>query len=129
MQTVEITIETRTGQGKGPARRLRRTGLAPAVLYGPKRAAVQIAVSASEFDRRLARLEGAHLIRLLPKDGQNGLTETMVLLRETQRHPVTGLLLHADFYEVDLTKRIQAEALARSGIATALVYRMIGERD
>jgi large subunit ribosomal protein L25 len=106
MQTVELTIETRSGEGKGPARRLRRTGLAPAVLYGPKRTAVSIAVSASEFDRRVARLEGAHLIRLMPKEGQATLAETMVLLREIQRHPVSGLLIHADFYEVDLTEKV-----------------------
>ena len=106
METVEITIEARTGQGKGPARRLRRSGLAPAVLYGPKRGAVQIAVSAVEFDRKVATLQGSHLIRLLPKVAQADLTATMVLVRETQRHPVSGLLLHADFYEVDLTARI-----------------------
>ena len=30
----------------------------------------------------------------------------MVLVREMQLHPVSGLVLHADFYEVDLTERL-----------------------
>src|SRR5579875_1251026 len=34
------------------------------------------------------------------------LHERMVLLREMQRHPVTGAVLHTDFYEVDLTERL-----------------------
>lgn len=106
METVEISIEARTGHGKGPSRQLRQKGLAPAVLYGPRREAVSLAVSALEFNRKVARLEGTHLIRLIPKDGQAQLTPTMVLLRETQRHPVTDRLLHVDFYEVDLTARV-----------------------
>lgn len=106
MDTVEITIERRAGHGKGPARQLRRSGKAPAVLYGPKREAVAIAVSASEFDRKVIRLEGTHLIKLVQSSAQDALKDTMVLLRETQRHPVTGQLLHVDFYEVDLTERV-----------------------
>lgn len=106
MDTVEITIERRAGHGKGPARQLRRNGKAPAVLYGPKREAVAIAVSAVEFDRKVIRLEGTHLIKLVQSSAQDDLKDTMVLLRETQRHPVSGQLLHVDFYEVDLTERV-----------------------
>jgi large subunit ribosomal protein L25 len=107
MDTVEITIERRQGGGKGTARRLRRTGIIPAVLYGPKRTTARIGVRAEEFERKLMRLEGSHLIRLLHADGQDAeLHDRMALVREIQRHPVTDEVLHADFYEVDLTKRL-----------------------
>lgn len=107
MKTVEVSIEPRTGRGKGTARKLRRSGVIPAVLYGPKRqATVPVAVKADEFAKKLSHLEGSHLIRLLA-DGQNGeLNDRMVLVREVQRHPVTADVLHADFYEVDLTERL-----------------------
>ena len=107
METVEITIERRAGQGKGPARRLRAGGKVPAILYGPKRETTWVSMSAEEFKRKLAHLEGAHLIRLVQAGGtEPDLHQRMVLVREMQVHPVTGAALHADFYEVDLTERL-----------------------
>jgi large subunit ribosomal protein L25 len=107
METVEITIERRDGNGKGPARRLRMAGKVPAILYGPRRTTTPIAVAAEEFERKLSHLEGAHLIRLLSAGGADAeLNERMVLVREMQLHPVSGRALHADFYEVDLTERL-----------------------
>jgi large subunit ribosomal protein L25 len=107
METVEITVERRTSNGKGAARKLRRTGAVPAVFYGPKRSTVVIAVRAEELERKVLHLEGTHLIRLVHRDGQDPeLHDKMVLVREMQRHPVTGSVLHTDFLEVDLTQRI-----------------------
>lgn len=107
METVDIPVERRSAQGKGPARRLRAEGKVPAILYGPKRQPAQVTISQEEFERKLAALEGSHLIRLLHSDGGDAdLHERMVLIREMQRHPVSGRVLHADFYEVDLTERL-----------------------
>ena len=106
METVEIVISRRSDTGKGAARRLRSQGLVPGVLYGPKRTVAHV-VTGAGLERQLAPLEGSHLIRLKHADGTDAeLHERMVLLRETQRHPVTGRILHADFYEVDLTERL-----------------------
>ena len=107
MDTVDITIERRSVQGKGGARRLRAGGQVPAILYGPKRQPAQVTISQDEVERKLATLEGSHLIRLLHAAGNDAeLHERMVLIREMQRHPVTGQVLHADFYEVDLAQRL-----------------------
>jgi large subunit ribosomal protein L25 len=107
METVEIVVSRRSDTGKGAMRRLRREGLVPGVLYGPKRGVAHVATAAVELERRLGPLEGSHLIRLKHTDGTDAeLHERMVLVRETQRHPVTGRILHADFYEVDLTERL-----------------------
>jgi large subunit ribosomal protein L25 len=107
METVEITIHPRSDTGKGAARRMRRAGQVPGVVYGPKRATALVSVDTLQVERRLAHLEGSHLIRLVssaPTGAEPG--ERMVLVREMQRHPVTGDVLHADFYEVDLTERL-----------------------
>ena len=107
METLEITIERRSDQGKGPMRRLRARGKVPAILYGPKRTTTAVAVSAEEFERKLTHLEGAHLIRLVEPAGTDAdLHARMVLVRDLQLDPLTGRALHADFYEVDLTERI-----------------------
>lgn len=107
METVEISIERRSGTGKGPARRLRASGQVPAILYGPKRSTISVQVPREQFERRIAHLEGSHLIRLLHAGGGDAeLHEKMVLVRDMQVHPVSGRVLHADFYEVDLTERL-----------------------
>ena len=107
MEMVEIKVERRAGNGKGGARKLRRTGVIPAVFYGPKRTTVSVGVSAEEFGKKLAHLEGSHLIRLVNGGGADAeLHDKAVLLREVQRHPVTDDVLHIDFIEVDLTERL-----------------------
>jgi len=114
METVEITVQRRTGSGKGAARKLRSAGKVPAILYGPKRTTTAIAVEGAELGRRLAHLEGAHLIRLVDAARADAdINERMVLVRELQRHPVTGTPLHADFYEVDLTERLTVSVMLR----------------
>src|SRR5579885_3620335 len=114
METVEISIERRTGRGKSAARKLRRAGKVPGVLYGPKRAVVSVAVAAGEIERKLTHLEGSHLIRLVHAGRDPELHERMVLLREMQRHPVTGAVLHTDipeFIAVDVTHLAIHEAV------------------
>ncbi|MBU6282292.1 50S ribosomal protein L25 [bacterium] len=105
METLIIEVEAREAAGKGPARRTRVKGLMPAVFYGPKAAARAIAVDAKTFNNRIAHLEGSHLIELRSSDAS--LNAKKVLLRDIQFDPVAGRPLHADFYEVDLTRPIQ----------------------
>lgn len=104
METVEISASVREGRGKGPARRLRRTGRVPATFYGPQRSALAIDVDAKDFTTRVASLEGSHLIRLQSDSADLG--GRVALIRELQFHPVSGALLHADLYEVDLAKKL-----------------------
>lgn len=106
METIDITVERRGEFRKGPARRLRAAGKVPAIVYGPKRQTLAVSISALEYERKLAHLEGTHLVRLV-SEGDGDLHDRVVLVREAQEHPVTGVLLHADLYEVDLTARIE----------------------
>jgi large subunit ribosomal protein L25 len=106
MEMVEITIERRSSRRKGAARKARRGGAIPAVFYGPKRSTVSVTVNSDEFEKKLAHLEGSHLIRLLSGSQDPDLHDKAVLLREVQLHPVSGAVLHADFFEVDLTERL-----------------------
>ena len=59
METVEITIHRRSDTGKGAARRMRRSGQVPAVLYGPKRTLALVSIDAEQVERRLVHLEGS----------------------------------------------------------------------
>lgn len=107
METVEIQIEPRESDGKGAARRARRGGKLPGIFYGPKSKAVALEVDRKEFMSRVADLEGSHLIRI--KSGSPALADKVALVKELQYHPITGEVIHADLYEVDLTERIRVK--------------------
>ncbi len=120
METVEIGVELRSGHGKGPARRLRAAGKGPAVFYGPKRAATAVAVDAKEFMQTISVLEGSHLIRFRSTAGE--LADKVSLVKDVQYHPVTGALVHADFYEVDMNVKLQVKVpLHFTGKAAGIV--------
>lgn len=129
METLEIQVEARDKQRKRDARRLLRNGKIPAILYGPKTAAVGLALDKKEFSRRVAGLQGSHLVRL--KSGAAALAEKVALVKEMQFHPISGDVIHADFYEVDLTAKIQVQVplhfvgkavgIARGGILQPIV--------
>lgn len=132
METLEIQVEARDKQRKRDARRLLRSGKIPAILYGPKTAAVGLALDKKEFSRRVAGLQGSHLVRL--KSGAAALAEKVALVKDMQFHPISGDVIHADFYEVDLTAKIQvhvplhfvgkAAGIARGGILQPIVREL-----
>ncbi len=105
MEEIILSVETRGDRGKGAARRLRRSGKVPAVFYGPTSAALPIVVDRKDFSAHVANLEGSHLIRFQSPAAE--LQQRVALVREVQHHPVNGGILHVDFYEVDLTKRLK----------------------
>jgi large subunit ribosomal protein L25 len=105
MEEIALNVEARSGRGKEINRRLRRTGKIPGVFYGPKTSTIAIEVDGKDFTQHVAALEGAHLIRFQSTVPE--LQQRVALVRETQRHPVSGDVLHVDLYEVDLTKRLQ----------------------
>jgi large subunit ribosomal protein L25 len=99
---------TRTGRGKNEARRLRAAGHVPAVVYGAQKAGdaiapVQVAVNPKEMMRILHSASGVNTLITLNVEG--GGTQR-VLVREFQLDPVTQHLLHADFYRVNLERKI-----------------------
>ena len=129
METLEIQVETRDVTSKRQARRLRRAGKIPGVLYGPRTPPVPVELNKKEFSSRVAGLEGSHLIRL--KSESTALAAKVALVKEMQYHPITGDVIHTDLYEVDLTAKIQvhvplhfmgkAAGVVRGGILQPIV--------
>jgi large subunit ribosomal protein L25 len=98
-----LKVEQRSEFGSRPSRRLRRSGLVPGVVYGEGREARPFQVP-----ERLARTvltRGGALIDL-EFDGSG---TTPVVVKEQQRDPVRGLLIHLDLLEVKLDEEIEAE--------------------
>jgi large subunit ribosomal protein L25 len=132
MEEITLGVETRAERGKGAARRLRRSGKVPGIFYGPKSTAMPIAVDRKDFSAHVANLEGSHLIRF--ESPAADLQKRVALVREVQHHPVTGGILHVDFYEVDLTQRLKvtvplhfvgkAKGVAEGGILQPILREM-----
>jgi len=100
--TTKLDVASRDPDGSRSARRLRRTGRIPGVLYGGDVDPVSFSVDSREL--RLA-LAGTGAVVDLSIDGANA---TPVVLKETQRDPVRGETTHIDLLRVRLDKPIQA---------------------
>ena len=104
MDILNLEVERRTGKGKGAARRLRRNGQVPAVVYGIREPA-SLAVSPKELERVLATRAGANVIVQLNVAG-DAKGERPILIKDLQRDPMKGRILHADFLEIRMDRKI-----------------------
>src|SRR2546423_13628122 len=105
---MEATLEakSRDSFGKNEARRTRRSGLVPGVLYGggDGNQATPISVEPRALLRILHSEAGANTLISLRLAGG---ADARVLVKEYQLDPVTHQLLHADFYRVAMDRAIQ----------------------
>lgn len=101
--TTTLTIEPREAAHSRASRRLRREGRVPGVLYGLGQDCVTFSVDAREL-RHALHGSGA-VIELRGADGRQ---TTAAVLKDAQRHPVRGDLLHVDLLRVDLNVKIEA---------------------
>ncbi len=97
-----VPAQSRTETGKNVNRRLRSSGMIPGVLYAAGKEAVSVAVSPQEIGAILRSATGENTLFDLDLGG----SRRTVILKEFQREPLRGKLLHADFYEVALDKVI-----------------------
>jgi large subunit ribosomal protein L25 len=92
---VRIPAETRTEFGKGGARRTRRAGKVPAVIYGHGADPRHVALPAREFANAI-RHGGANVLLTLDVDGG----EQLAIPKSIQRHPIKGHFEHVDLLAV-----------------------------
>jgi large subunit ribosomal protein L25 len=102
----ELNATIRKTTGNGPARSLRRDGMFPAILYGPGTQPILLTVNVREFDHAVQKGNIRRTIFAL--NIQNGATLTKpAVIKEIQRHPVSGRFLHVDFYEIDMRRKLR----------------------
>lgn len=102
---VALRAEARAGTGKGVTRKLRAQGKVPGVVYGLGGDAVAVAVEARSLSSALHTGAGRNVLIGLELDGNTHLT----LLREIQRDPVRGSVVHVDFLRVSHDQTISVE--------------------
>lgn len=108
MSETALVVATREGTGKSVNRKLRAAGRIPAILYGQGRESVAIALDPRALEKVL-RAGGANTLLDLTVEGRSDLGKPVALVKELQRHPIRGTILHADLYQVDLTRTVEVE--------------------
>jgi large subunit ribosomal protein L25 len=101
-QSTALAVEPREAAGSREARRLRRTGSVPGILYGGGEDPVAFSV-----DARLLRQTLAHAGAVLELS-IGGSAATPVVIKESAHHPVTGEIIHLDLLRVRLDVAINA---------------------
>lgn len=101
----ELSVKSRDTLGK-KVRFLRRQGLTPVNLYGPKMESIPLQVETSLLERLIARV-GRNALITIRVDGSR--EPRLAMIRDIQRNPLTGALLHVGFFQIEVTHRVRAE--------------------
>jgi large subunit ribosomal protein L25 len=100
-ETPKLELTARAADGSRSARRLRRTGQVPGVIYGGGEDPQLFAVDGRILRNTLAH--GGAILEVALAGGE----ATPVLVKDVQRHPVKGHAIHIDFLRVDMKVAIQ----------------------
>ena len=103
--TSSLSLSKRAPEGSRSARRLRREGLVPGVIYGGDGGPEHFAV-----DARILRNTLAHSGAILEVSIDGG-TGVPVLVKDLQRHPVRGEAVHVDLLRVNMSETIQTTVM------------------
>ncbi len=109
MRQVAFEAEVREKTGKEVAKKLRRQGLIPAILYGPHTEPLPLSVKVNELEKLLHRHRGESLIFNLTVQENGGTSQRLAILKELQYHPVTDKIIHADFYEIRMDEPVEVD--------------------
>lgn len=118
MSKVIFKAHNREDKGSGTARRLRRLGRIPAVMYGRKGSPVSLDLDSHEFMNSIRGISESTIVTV-DIDGQNH----DAFVKDTQRDIRDGNILHVDFYEVE------SNTLVRARVSLHINGNPIGVRE
>ncbi|NPA39770.1 MAG: 50S ribosomal protein L25/general stress protein Ctc [Thermodesulfobacteria bacterium] len=136
MKQVTLGAIKREKTGKETAKKLRKQGMVPAIVYGPGIEPLPIAVKFSELESILHKYKGETLLfNLELANGES--TKIQAVLKEYQIHPVTDKIIHLDFVAIKegetITLDIPIEftgrpvGLTRGGVLEILMHELTVE--
>ncbi|MFN4132173.1 MAG: 50S ribosomal protein L25/general stress protein Ctc [Caldimicrobium sp.] len=107
MKQVVLPVEKREKTGKEMAKKMRKKGLIPAILYGKGMEPLPLAVKYSEFERLYKKVKGETVVFTL--DFIKDELKKQAILKEIQRDPVTDMFVHLDFQSIEEGRPIEVE--------------------
>ena len=103
MENIQLDSQPRVSFGKGAARKLRRSGLIPAVVYREGKTPTHISIDPNFLSLAFEKSGNPNHLVEINTDGNI----QICLVKSVQRHPVTGIIRHVDFFEVKSDEEIQ----------------------
>lgn len=133
MKQVTLKVNRREKTGKEMAKKLRKAGFIPAILYGKGIEPTPLTIKYSDFERVYKRYKGEAVIYTL--EFENGaLSKKQAILKEIQRHPVTDMVIHVDFQAIEEGKPIEikvplefvgkAVGVTRGGVLEIMLHEL-----
>jgi large subunit ribosomal protein L25 len=107
MKEVKIEAISRPDSGKGVARKSRANGKIPGVVYGKGEEPLAIEIDHNHFHTVMRTVTSENLLVDLAIDGVQ--SKKKAIIRDMQRDPVDGKLLHIDFQHISLTEKIRVQ--------------------
>jgi len=130
MDKLQISCSVREATGKGVARKLRRGGKSPGILYGGDRV-VPLVLDPKEIQRVLRSQAGENAIVQLNISGEKS-QDLKVILRELQFDTIRSHLLHVDLYQIAMDEELEVHVpvelvgvpagVDEGGVLTQLLY-------
>ncbi|MDR1446061.1 MAG: 50S ribosomal protein L25 [Treponema sp.] len=118
MAQVVLTAKNRAGKGSAEARRIRRSGRIPGILYGRAGNSIALDLDALEFSNGIKNISESTIVKV---DIEGKSHDAFV--KDTQRNITDGKILHVDFYEVE------QDTLLRARVSVHLNGTPIGVRN
>jgi large subunit ribosomal protein L25 len=107
MAIVVLQGKIRSGSGKGVARKSRMRGNIPGVIYGEGEASVPFEANKDDFQALIHTVSGENVIVDLKLEGDA--SDRKAIIREIQRDPLKGTILHFDLQHISLTEKVTVD--------------------
>jgi len=105
MEPIVMEVRNRTVLGK-QVKALRRAGITPANIFGNGIDSQAIEVNTLDAEKILTRAGNTQLVTLKEPTSKS---DSRVLVKDVQRHSITGKLVHIDFYQVRMKDKVKVE--------------------
>jgi large subunit ribosomal protein L25 len=107
MAIVVLQGKIRTGAGKGVARKSRMRGNIPGVIYGGGETSIPFEARQDDFQALIHTVSGENVIVDLKLEGDT--SDRKAIIREIQRDPLKGAILHFDLQHISLTEKVTVD--------------------
>jgi large subunit ribosomal protein L25 len=116
---VKLKAQPRTATGRSAVRKLKASGIVPAIIYGGKEKPQSLQLSARDINVMLSHASGENILVELDIDGEKA--KRTALVQEIQHSPVGGDVVHVDFHAISMDETIEADVpLEPTGISTGV---------
>ncbi len=116
MKELELQGSLRSETGKGKARRLRKNGLIPGIVYGNK-ANLMVTLNHDDMAKLLKKAKANAIFNLKVEKNK----DRKVVIKELQRNVITRDFLHVDLFEISMEKKIKISVpIEETGLAVGI---------